>query len=234
MRLFFYYFILFFVYSVVGWMAESAFVAIKTKKFTNRGFLVGPYCPIYGCGTLIMILYLEQYRDNVITVFILGLVVCAILEYFTSYIMEKLFKARWWDYSDKKFNLNGRVCGENALLFGIGALVVIYISQPFLSKTLFRTPNAILLIITLLALSVFITDVVISLNVVNKFKKTINNIDIKKDSTQDFSKLVSDYIRNNHKIFQKRLMIAFPGIDFNRLQNLKIEIKEEIQEFLKK
>ena len=113
-------------------------------------------------------------------------------------------------------------------------MVVIYISQPFLSKTLFRIPNTILLIITLLALIVFITDVVISLNVVTKFKKTINNIDIKKDSTQDFSKLVSDYIRNNHKIFQKRLMIAFPGIDFNRLQNLKKEIKEEIQEFLKK
>ena len=225
MNLFFYYFILFFTYSVLGWVAESIFVAIKTNKFTNRGFLVGPYCPIYGCGSLAMILYLEQYRDNLITVFILGLVVCSILEYFTSYIMEKLFKARWWDYSDNKFNLNGRVCGENAILFGIGAIFVIYVSQPFLSRTLFKIPNIFLLIITILSLSIFVADIVISLNVVNKFKKTINNIDIKKDSTQEFSKLVSEYIRNNHKIFQKRLMTAFPGIDFNKLQNLKEDIK---------
>lgn len=234
MVIFFYYFFLFFIYSVIGWIAESSFVAIKTKKFTDRGFLIGPYCPVYGCGALAMVFYLEQYRSNALTVFILGVVICSVIEYFTSYVMEILFKARWWDYSNRKFNLNGRVCGENALLFGFGALFVVYVCQPIFVNLLQIIPSKILLFISVFVFICFLSDVILSLNIGNQFKKTITSIDIRKDSTQEFSKMVQETLRNNHQILQKRLMSAFPGINFDKLVKIKEDIKEELQELLKK
>lgn len=95
MKTFFTYFILFLIYSFVGWAIEVVVTFNKDKKFVNRGFLLGPYCPIYGFSSIIMILYLSRYRSSFVTVFLLAVVVCSIMEYLVSYIMEKLFKARW-------------------------------------------------------------------------------------------------------------------------------------------
>lgn len=93
MKTFFTYFILFLIYSFVGWAIEVVVTFNKDKKFVNRGFLLGPYCPIYGFSSIIMILYLSRYRNSFITVFLLAVVVCSIMEYLVSYLMEKLFKA---------------------------------------------------------------------------------------------------------------------------------------------
>lgn len=82
---------------------------IQFRRFINRGFLIGPYCPIYGFGSVLIGLLLSRYAGEPLVVFILAMVVCGTLEYVTSYLMEKLFHARWWDYSDKRFNLNGRI-----------------------------------------------------------------------------------------------------------------------------
>lgn len=223
------YFIIFFIYSVLGWISESTLVSLKSKKIVNRGFLIGPYCPIYGYGSLGMILYLTQYKDNVVTVFFLAVVICSILEYFTSYMMEILFKTRWWDYSDRKFNINGRVCLENALLFGLGGLFIIYVLQPFLNKFLLHLNRTFLLIVTIICLIIFLTDTIVSFNIVNRFKKTVKSIDLKKDSTQDFSRMVRDVISNNHRIFQNRLWSAFPNIDLNKITELKKELKERLK-----
>lgn len=233
MKLFFEYFLIFFIYSVIGWIVESTFVSLHEKKFVDRGFLIGPYCPIYGYGSLAMILYLEQYKSNIVTVFLLCVVICAILEYFTSYIMEILFKTRWWDYSNKKFNLNGRVCGENAILFGIGGILVLYFIQPFINKILSNISDQILLIISIITFIIFLTDTIVSLNIVKRFKKTITSIDLKKDSTQEFSKMVRETISSNHHIFQKRLMIAFPNINFQMVINTKNKIKGKLKGSLK-
>ena len=224
MEKFLYYFFIFFIYSVIGWIIESTYVAIKEKKFTNRGFLIGPYCPIYGFGSLTMILYLD--KDNLITVFLLAIILCSTLEYLTSFFMEKLFHARWWDYSNEKFNLNGRICGKNALLFGLGGVFIIYIVHPIINKVILSINETLLLILIIIFFIVYITDTIISLKIVNKFKTTIRSIDIKKDSTQDFSKLVKEVLLNNHKILQKRLLSAFPNIELKKLANLKKDIKE--------
>lgn len=84
---------------------EISFTLYKDKTLVNRGFLMGPYCPIYGCGCILIILLLKRYLNDFIALFIMSMVICSILEYLTSYIMEKLFKARWWDYSDRRFNI---------------------------------------------------------------------------------------------------------------------------------
>ena len=93
----------FMIYSVVGWIYETTLCSITDRHFVNRGFLNGPYCPIYGSGALLDVLILGRI-ENPFLLFILGVLVTCSLEYLTSYVMEKLFKARWWDYSDKKFN----------------------------------------------------------------------------------------------------------------------------------
>ena len=104
-----YYFLLFIIYSFMGWLMEIIDNIIVKHKIVNRGFLLGPYCPIYGFGCLSLIFFLSNYKSDPIILFFMAIVICSILEYSTSYIMEKLFKLRWWYYIDKKFNINGRI-----------------------------------------------------------------------------------------------------------------------------
>ena len=104
--------VLFITYSIIGWVIEEIDILILQKKVVNRGFLIGPYCPIYGFGSLFIILFLNKYLDDPIVLFFMTMISCGILEYLTSFIMEKIFKTRWWDYSDEKFNINGRICSR--------------------------------------------------------------------------------------------------------------------------
>ena len=221
------YFLYFVIYSIIGWFVETVFVFCQTKKFVDRGFLIGPYIPIYGVGSILMILYLTQYKDNVITVFLLAVIVCSILEYLTSYIMEVLFKTRWWDYSNEKFNLNGRICGKNSILFGLGGIFVIYYIHPIILYLVNKFSNNI---ITIILMIVFMIDLIISLNVINKFKHTLSNKDLKKDSTIEFSSAVKEFLITNHKTLEKRLFHAFPNINFDKFIEIKNDIKEEIEE----
>jgi len=230
MKLFLAYFLLFFIYSSIGWLLESTYTSIKSKKVINRGFLIGPYCPIYGTGGLCLTLYLTQYKDNILTVFFLSILICSIIEYLTSYLMEKIFNARWWDYSDRKFNLNGRVCGENAIAFGIISVLVIYFINPLIKKIIFKiTPN-ITLIISVILFIIFITDTIISCNIVSKLKSTINSFDTNKDITIDISNLVKNTLKENKKILQSRLIKAFPN---STLSKIIIKSKKTLKELEK-
>lgn len=124
------HFLYFFIYSFGGWVCECIYCSIPAKKFINRGFLYGPYCPIYGFGALLVTLLLDGYLSNPLLVFLLGMLLTSILEYVTSYVMEKLFHKKWWDYSHYRININGRVCLLNSTLFGLMALFVIYVLHP--------------------------------------------------------------------------------------------------------
>jgi len=230
---FLFYFALFFIYSVIGFVVETLYVMItsKDKKIVDRGFLIGPYLPIYGFGAIIMALYLSQYKDNAITVFLLGLIICSVLEYLTSYIMELLFKTRWWDYSNNKFNLNGRICGFNSILFGLGGILIIYFLDPLIVNLLSKIPTNIFNAVFVFCFIIFISDFIISINVINDFKKTLTSIDLKKDSTIEFSKAVKDKIVKNHMILQKRLFDAFPDIIYNKINDIKDDIKEFIDKY---
>lgn len=95
----------FFFYSFVGWIWESSYVSILTKRLTNRGFLTGPMLPIYGSGAVVMLCATYPVQSSDIGIFLLGLIVATILEYVTGVVMETLFQVRYWDYSDKKFNI---------------------------------------------------------------------------------------------------------------------------------
>lgn len=129
---FFYYII----YSFLGYICEVVYVSTLRHKLTNRGYLFGPICPIYGYGALIVIAMLYPLYDYWYLVFFLGILLTSSLEYVTSFVLETFFHMRWWDYSDKKLNIKGRVCIRNSLLFGLLVMAVIYFLHPIVLKIL--------------------------------------------------------------------------------------------------
>lgn len=178
------------------------------KKITNRGFLIGPYCPIYGIGCILIIILLSSYKNHPAGMFVLAILICSVLEYFTSYLMERMFKARWWDYSKTKYNINGRVCLDTMLPFGIIACIVIYIINPTIMSVINRIPETRLNILTLVLAIIFILDLIASFNIVNNFKKTIKKASLE-DRTDDINKYIRD-ILFKRSLFHRRLLKAFP------------------------
>lgn len=222
------YFILFLIYSIIGWSIEVCNSLIVEKKFVNRGFMLGPYCPIYGASALIMILYLEQYKNNILTVFLLAVFICSFVEYIVSYIMEKLFNARWWDYSNRKFNINGRVCLTNAFIFGFLGILLVYFANPLLTNLISKINSTVLIIIGIVWFFIFVGDFIVSLNVTYKLKNSVKKL--KKDSTEEINKKVTEVLEK--KILNRRIFKAFPKFKINLL-NFK-EIKNIIEEKLEK
>ena len=155
------YFLLFMLYAMLGWLMEVVYALVTKKKLSNRGFLIGPYCPIYGVGCVLIIILLSGFKKYPVVVFLLAIIICSILEYFTSYVMEKLFKARWWDYTKTKFNINGRICVDTMLPFGIIAVIIIYLVNPVIARGVEKTPDTVLTIIAITFLAVFILDLIV-------------------------------------------------------------------------
>lgn len=187
--------------------------------------MMGPYCPIYGYSSIIMIFYLERYKDNIITVFLLAVIVCSFTEYIVSYIMEKLFAARWWDYSNRKFNINGRICLTNAFFFGILGVILVYIINPIISKSLLLINNKILHILAISLLILFTIDFITSLGITYKLKNSIKKL--KKDNTEEIASKIKKIVEN--KVLNRRILKAFPYFKINLLSKINI-LKENIKE----
>lgn len=217
-----YYFLLFIIYSTAGWILEVTCKYIDYKRFINRGFLIGPYCPIYGYGAIIITFLLYRYENDPIVLFLMTVLVCGTLEYATSWAMEKLFKARWWDYSKRKLNLDGRVCLGTLVPFGIFGMILTYITNPFLINCLNKANPMILNIISVILFSIFIVDNIISTVIIIGFRKT--TIKIGKEENQDNTEQITKKVREilSQKSWgYKRLINAFP-----KLEAIKFKIKE--------
>lgn len=168
----------FIVYSFLGWVMESTVRTIAEKKLINTGFLYGPFCPIYGIGALIMLVFLERFKNNIFILFIISFIVLSIWEYIVGWLLEKIFKTKYWDYSKHKFNIKGRVCLTNSIAWGVlGVLFVKYI-HPFLSKLIFKVPSTILLIFTIVMGAYIIIDAVITMVKVGTLEKEINKLSV--------------------------------------------------------
>ena len=177
--------LLFFIYSFFGWSIEVILTFIDQKKIINRGFLFGPYCPIYGIGTNLLVYLLHSYSNNFLLLFIISFLICLVIEYLFSFTMEKLFNLRWWDYSNRAFNINGRVCLTNCLSFGIvGTIVIKYLNNIF-RLLLEKMPFNIQIVIVVIISVIMLFDFIISTFLVIKIKK---NKRMKKDSTEQIKK----------------------------------------------
>lgn len=202
-------FLIFIIYSFFGWLIEEIDCSIIAKKFVNRGFLIGPVCPIYGSGAIIISLLLQNYKDNWVIVFCMAMILAGALEYFTSWIMEKLFKARWWDYSHKKYNINGRICLETMMPFGLMGLLLTYVLNPFFYEILGKIPQNILNISAIVLGIIFLIDIILSFKVISKVSSTVKKVS--KDNTNDINKKVREVLKDSWK--EKRLVDAFPNFE---------------------
>lgn len=150
-------FLYFIFFSFVGWSWESFQYTIENKKFINRGFLKGPYCPIYGWGGLIIIAFLHNI-DNVFALFFCGSLLCTALEYMTSLILEKIFNKRWWDYSSYRFNLHGRICLICSTTFGVLSVLLVKLVQPFMDRMIVYFPENGIHCIFMITFTAYIVD----------------------------------------------------------------------------
>lgn len=208
-----YYFLIFFIYSVLGFLIESIACSFWEKKIVkDRGFLIGPYCPIYGTGAIMMILFLTKYKNDPLAFFIMAVVYASIIEYLTSYILEKLFKARWWDYSDKKFNVNGRISLSTSFMFGVLGIFLIYFMNPLLEKGLSLIPKDIFICISLIILVFFLIDIIVTFTVVSRLKLNLQSLE--KDSTSQIDKQIKEVLRND-LLWYKHIYKSFPKLEFN-------------------
>lgn len=177
----------FFLYSFIGWVMETILCSILEKHFVNRGFLNGPICPIYGCGVLLILLCLTPVKERISTlwlallvVFVVGVVLASALEYVTSWLMEKLFHARWWDYSTHKFNLNGRICLDTSLAWGVLSILLVYLIQPGLAALvgmLYSLSAVLPPILAVLCGAAFVVDVVFSVKAAISLRELLEQLE---------------------------------------------------------
>ena len=241
---FFTFFIYFFIYSVLGWILETLYCRMLDGKWTNRGFLFGPYCPIYGFGSLLIIAFLNNFIDSPIKVFFLGMIFTSPLEYITSFLLEKIFNAKWWDYSNRKFNINGRICLLNSLEFAALGIILTYLVHPILSSFVLNIPIELLQLISLALITIMGIDtgstIATLLNLKERLtalKESAEILKAKKSlqsklSEFDLAKELSEIRKNiaskrNYQI--ERILEAFPDLEFKGFKAQINEFKSEIQ-----
>lgn len=224
--------LIFLFYSVFGYLVEVAFCSIHSKKLVfNRGFLIGPYLPIYGSSCLLMYLFLYKYQDDPFALFIMACFICSVMEFFTSLILEKIFKVRWWDYSHLKFNLDGRICLSNSILFGLGGLFIMYVLNPIVLSLFNLMSKNVLIIVTLVFMAIFMLDFIISIAVLIELK--VSSICFsKKDVSEELIKIRNEKLKKN-SLLLKRLLNAFPRIEGKDKAKME-ELKRKVNEFRQK
>ncbi len=226
-----YYINEFVVFSFLGWVYESIFCTVRKHHWQNRGFLFGPVCPIYGTGVVLITVSagaLSAYETSIGTTFVLSFLLCGTVEYLTSYVMEKRFHARWWDYSQKPMNLHGRVWIGNLLLFGLAGIGIIHILNPFLLKLLAPVPINVRKATATVLLAVLAADFVISYFVLKLVKDGIDSSEA--DNTEEISKEVRQLLTNK-SYFYKRFSDAYPEVIYKteRVQARLAAVKAEAE-----
>lgn len=168
------YFVLF---AIAGYICEVIFAAIVLGKFVNRGFLNGPWCPIYGFGVVIVAICLKPLSKSLLVLFIGSVLLTSVLEYFTGYILEKVFDQKWWDYSDDKFNLGGYICLKFSLLWGVACTAVVKLVLPAVDAVIRVVPHFVGLIVTGVVVAVMLIDLSATVVTIMGIKKKIRLID---------------------------------------------------------
>ncbi len=240
----------FIIYSFLGWIMESIFRSIIEKKVINTGFLIGPICPIYGFGACIMFLFLGNLKNNTILLFLISFTVLTLWEYIVGVLLEKIFNTKYWDYSDHKFNFQGRICLTNSIYWGILGILFIKFIHPFVQNILGKIDIKLLKFIIIIATITFIVDIIVSIIKVKNIKVNLQKVEklnkeIKeklkevklkaKETNQDVEKL--EVIENLQKLVEKlkkqrnktiirlyknvyRLKRAFPAIDTKEFREI--------------
>lgn len=245
-------FLWFVIYSIMGWLWEVFLCLIEDRKFVNRGFLNGPYCPIYGAGAILVLLTLGKIREPV-SLFFLSAVFACTLEYLTSWGMEKIFHARWWDYSERALNLNGRICMAGAVAFGSMSVLMLKVVQPFLVLQTARFSESELSATATVLFALMSVDLIYTVTKFSSFERKLRELneilESGLDAVREQQKSVLERIQEStvytklsdaYEEFQRelnaqerRLLKAFPKFRSLNYDSALKKVKERLSEYRK-
>lgn len=247
----------FIIYSIAGWCLESVYRSFCEKKLINTGFLNGPFCPIYGIGAIIMLLFLKQFKENIVILFIISFLVLSIWEYAVGVLLEKIFKTKYWDYSDHKINIKGRVCLFNSISWGILGVIFTRYIHPYIENNLGMLNINVLKIVMYIISIIFVVDAIVSIVKTKNIKtalqkveelndqikekleeiKKLSNKNLKNDIVENMQDKIDVLRKKKNRLFRRlykrvyRLKKAFPDIQSKEITEIlsrKIElIKKE-------
>ncbi len=216
----------FFIYSFLGWIYETIFVSIREREWSNRGFLMGPICPIYGVGAVVAVLICSDM--SIPLTFILCMLGSAVLEYTTAYVLDKLFHASWWDYSNMPFNINGYICLPASLLFGAAGVLIAKILHPVISTPMAHIPETVQEAAALLLVALCSADLTLTVSSLSDFAVKIKDFESRvnnaiSDKYDELENTVSDKLANVKLATAKHRMLL---TDRTRESIIEREIKK--------
>lgn len=206
--------VFFAIYCFFGWCWECIYVSIRTKKLTNRGFLTGPFLPIYGCGALSILFVTIPVNNNYILVFLLGMLVATILEYITGALMEITLKMRYWDYSEEPFNYRGYICLKASILWGVFSVLLISIIHKPLEAFVMNIDKTYIVVFSAIFVPIFLIDLILSIRAALDLKEMLRQI------TENMEEV---------KRLQKRLDVLIAVTEDDRkefIRNMEMKISE--------
>ena len=225
----------FYIYSFLGWVYESILVSVREKRWANRGFLIGPICPIYGAGGLLFAML--GTHMNIPATFLVCMVSSAVLEYATGYTLERLFHASWWDYSDMPLNVRGYICLPASLLFGVMGVAVSHFIHPFVSLPVAALPEWAVNVTALLLVGITSADITVTVSTLSDFVDKQVEVDRRinqaiDDRYRELESTVSGTIKNvraipanvKDKIIDQEILksnISLTGIQLQVLSKIK-------------
>lgn len=242
------FFLFFVIYSFLGWCFEVAYAFTEKGHFINRGFLYGPFCPIYGLGITIIVVCLAPFKNNLLLLFLMSTILTSALEYITGYMLERFFNAKWWDYTNNRFNIKGRICLSFSIVWGIASVLVLLLIHPIIEFLVYAFSNKAIFYLYLITIFYFMFDftfTIISLikltvilsriqnlfdEIITKSKETIQITRTK--AADKFSILYNKYgdefntLNTNHL----RFFSAFPNLRSYKFEDAIKLIKNKIKE----
>lgn len=226
--------ICFFIYSIIGWIWESFLCSsVELKKLVNRGFFLGPYCPIYGLGATLSYLLLRDIGSATL-IFILASIVSCTIEYIVGYILEKIFKDRWWNYDNYPFQLHGRVCLYGLVIFGLANVVIVKISTPFLMFSLSVIKDSILIGLAISISLVSFVDLIITISARKKLNKRLSNIHERLEEKADiyFENMTNSSAFSNEYLLERGKILRNTAMNINeKLKTTEDNIKSYRDEY---
>ena len=221
--------LLFFAYAFLGWCIEVTLKYFQFHRFINRGFLTGPWLPIYGSGAALITIAvkgLSPLESSIGTTFVISFILCGTIEYMTSFVLEKRFHARWWDYSQKPMNLHGRIWIGNLILFGLGGVLIVELFNPLLSHLSEHMSFRLREILAIVLSCIFAADYVMSHFVLKLVKTGVESSEA--DDTEAINKEI-DLLLRDRSFFHRRFAEAYPEVIYRteriaaRLEAIKAE-----------
>lgn len=208
----------FVIYSFFGWCLEVVYQAVEHGKFINRGFLNGPYCPIYGFGVIIVCYALDPIKENIVVLYVGAVILTTALELVTGFLLEKIFDQKWWDYSKERFNLKGYICLKFSLLWGVACLVAVRLIQPVVVAYVAKLPQKLGIVILSVIMTGFVSDMIITVMAIVHIKKKLI--------------LIEEISAEMRKISDKTGQKIFDGVEV--VMDKKNELDEKTEAYHKK